>query len=193
MKAIALALPPGPAPAWVDAIVRALRDSPTAEPVGVLEAPPPGTGKPSPRQRLYAALDRRLFDLGPDDALARGEGLADSLPRLDGTGGRPTVDVVLDLTLLDREPDRGPLPHEAWTIRAGAADGTASLAEAFAAPLDCYSVSLRVRAAGAAEDRLAGVSVGRLDEISPRRNLSRACWRAAALVERHLSTLAPCG
>ena len=192
MKTVALRLSPGPAPAWVDAVVRSLLDSPAEEPVGVLEAPAPGTGRPSSWGRLYAALDRRLFDLGPDDALAPGEGLADSLPRLDYPDERPAVDVVLDLTMADREQAPEPRPDETWMVRVGAADGSASLAEAFAAPSDCYSTSLWVRAAGEAEDRLDDVSVGRLDEVSLHRNLSRACWRAAALIERKLSAPTRC-
>jgi len=190
VKSVALRLLAEPAPAWVDEVARALQASQAVELLGAFEVPPPRERRAAPRQRLYAALDRRLFDLGPDDALAPGEGLADSLPHPSSPAAEP---VVLDLTLLDQEPPREPLPHETWTIRVGAADGTANLAEAFAAPLDCYSVSLRVRAPGEIEDRLAAVSVGRLDEVSLRRNLSRACWRAAALVERHLSTLTRCG
>jgi len=194
MTDVALVLPPGRATAWVEEVVRALQDSPATNPVGVVERPPPvGTeGRPGPWPRLYRALDRRLFDLGAEDSLRADAPLVDSLPRLAaGPEALGSVDLVLDLTLAGDLGATGAelLPHAIWTVRFGLVDGGGSLEAAFAAPTDCYSASLWVRDAGESETRLGELSVGRLDEISLHRNLSRAGWRAAALVRRRLRAL----
>jgi hypothetical protein len=194
MTEVALVLPPGPATAWVEEVVRALRESPATNLLGVVERPPPAgaEGRPGPWPRLYRALDRRLFDLGSENSLRADAPLADSLPRLEaGSEALGSVDLVLDLTLAG-DPQvaaAGPASQVAWTIRFGLAGGGSSMEAAFAAPTNCYSASLWVRDAGESEARLGEISVGRLDEISLHRNLSRAGWRAAALVRRRLRAL----
>jgi hypothetical protein len=194
MTEVALVLPSGPATAWVDEVVRALRESPAINLLGVVERPPPAgaEGRPGPWPRLYRALDRRLFDLGAEDSLRADAPLADSLPRLpEGSAGLGAVDLVLDLTLTSdpQAQDADPLPHATWTVRFGFADGRGDLSGAFAVPTHCYSASLWVRNLGESEARLGELSVGRLDEVSLHRNLGRAGWRAAALVRRRLASL----
>ncbi len=192
MIEVALALPPGPAAAWIDEVAGALRDSPATALAGVVESTETPGGALGLWPRLYAALDRRLFDLGADDALRPGEGITDSLPRLEpGPAGLDSVDLLVDLTLAGAPGPQqdGPRPHATWTVHLGDAGGADSLAKAFASAAPCYSASLWVRTAGEAEPALAEISVGRLDEISLHRNLSRGCWRAAALVQRRLAAL----
>lgn len=191
MIKVALALPPGPAAAWVDEVARAFRDSPATGLAGTIEQP--GTrGAPGLWPRLYGALDRRLFDLGTEDALQPGEGFADSLPRLEpGPAGPDSVDLLVDLRLAGDpgSPQDRPRPHATWTVHLGDAGASGDLAEAFARAASCYSASLWVRGADGNRPGLAEISVGLLDEISLHRNLSRGCWRAAALVQRRLAAL----
>lgn len=187
-------------PAWIHYVLKEMRESDCAEIALVLYTAHSGSGPTSIStgwlQRLYSALDRRLFPFRPDPFP-----LADAAPLLTDIPSAPVdlesnrrdsestaVDLFLQFTF--HAPSDAVLtspPCGIWTP-IGLEDETAGFREVLAGH-PTTTASIYHRTPDPTRPSLLYRSFLATDPASPHRNRARLCWRQAAAITRLLQRL----